>query len=81
MSVGDTERYAVLPNVDSAVRHEFRKSGYSICNGNCVEVASLGDGGVVVRKSTRPDDVQIHFTAPEWQAFLLGVKAGEFDQT
>ncbi|MBI4942676.1 MAG: DUF397 domain-containing protein [Actinobacteria bacterium] len=44
----------------------------------CVEVAA-GPGGVAVRDSKRPDSAPLTFTTPEWQAFVLGVKNGEFD--
>ena len=59
----------------------FRRSGFSSPAGHCVEVAFVGTGGngVVVRNSTRPEDVSIHFTKNEWSAFVSGVKAGEFD--
>lgn len=50
----------------------------SLCGaGNCVEVASLGDG-VAVRDSKGGTDLLV-FTADEWRAFVGGVKIGEFD--
>ncbi|MFD6336503.1 MULTISPECIES: DUF397 domain-containing protein [unclassified Streptomyces] len=46
-------------------------------NPNCVELASV-DGQIVMRESDVPDAVVT--TSPEkLRAFLLGVKAGEFD--
>lgn len=51
------------------------KSTFS-AQGNCVEVF---DPGVYVRNSNDPHGPAIHFTRPEWNAFLLGVKHGEFD--
>lgn len=47
-------------------------------SGNCVEVAFL-DGIVAVRNSTEPLGPTLLHTRPEWEAFLGGVKAGEFD--
>jgi hypothetical protein len=44
--------------------------------GNCVEVARIGNE-VLVRNSTRPDEV-LSFTVEEWEAFVGGVKQGEF---
>ena len=44
---------------------------------NCVEVAIV-KGGVGVRNSTSPDKV-LSFTEDEWDAFVGGAKAGEFD--
>ena len=58
----------------------WRKSKRSSAQGNdCVEVAELGDGGRLVRDSKDPDGPRLQFTASEWQAFIAGVKAGEFD--
>jgi hypothetical protein len=58
--------------------HTWKKSSYSGGNGDCVEVASLGDG-VAVRDSKNPDGPRLYFTPSEWEAFRQGVKAGEFD--
>ena len=44
----------------------------------CVEVACDGDR-VAVRNSSDPERTTITFTLHEWQAFIKGVKAGEFD--
>lgn len=57
----------------------WRKSTYSgpHCD-NCVEVAFL-DGGVAVRDSKNPTGPALIFTGPEWDAFLAGVRDGEFD--
>ena len=56
------------------------KSSLSFSNGNCVEVAELPDGSVAVRNSRRPHDSWLVFTPGEWQAFLGGVRLGEFDR-
>jgi hypothetical protein len=55
------------------------KSTSSYGNGDCVQVASLPDGGVGVRDSKDPDGPVLEYTPAEWRAFLAGVKAGEFD--
>ena len=56
---------------------DFARS--SFCNlSACVEVSVTSDGRFAVRQSSRTDHV-LYFTADEWHAFLLGVKAGEFD--
>jgi hypothetical protein len=50
----------------------------SFCNwGECVEV-SVSEHGVLMRDSKDPEHV-LEFTPEEWDAFLKGVKAGEFD--
>jgi hypothetical protein len=55
------------------------KSSLSFSNGNCVEVASLADGGVGVRNSRDVGGSVLAFTPDEWHAFLGGVRNGEFD--
>jgi hypothetical protein len=57
----------------------WRRSTFSGNQGNCVEVAELPDGGRAVRDSKNPTGPVIAYTAAEWDAFLAGVKAGEFD--
>ena len=55
------------------------KSSLSFSNGNCVEVASLPEGEVGVRNSRDSEGLVLRFTSDEWQAFLGGVRNGEFD--
>jgi hypothetical protein len=55
------------------------KSSLSFSNGNCVEVADLSDGGIGVRNSRDPEGSVLRFTSDEWEAFLGGVRIGEFD--
>lgn len=58
----------------------WRKSSFSSGNnGNCVEVADSPDGGRYVRDTKDRTRAPHHFTAAEWDAFVRGVKAGEFD--
>lgn len=47
--------------------------------GNCVEVAQLQDGGRAVRDSKDPEGPVLFFAPAEWNAFVGGAKAGEFD--
>ena len=56
------------------------KSTHSLSNGDCVEVASLPGGETGVRDSKDPDGPVLRFTPGEWQAFLGGVKDGQFDR-
>ena len=56
----------------------WHKSSFSD-NGSCVEVADLADGGRLVRDSKDPASPVLRFTAVEWDAFIRGVMAGEFD--
>jgi hypothetical protein len=49
----------------------------SFCDtGTCVEASVSND--VFVRNSKDPD-VAVRFSQEEWEAFVRGVKAGEFD--
>lgn len=45
---------------------------------NCVEVAFV-DGAIAVRDSKHPNGHALIFTPAEWDAFVGGTKAGEFD--
>jgi len=47
--------------------------------GNCVEVAPLLDGGVVLRDSKDRAGAALRYTRAEWLAFLDGLGKGEFD--
>ncbi|GAA3218086.1 hypothetical protein GCM10017691_00600 [Pseudonocardia petroleophila] len=59
-------------------RPYFKKS--SFCSvGTCVEVAIDPERGVRVRDAKLTDGPELSFTPDEWAAFLLGVRAGEFD--
>jgi hypothetical protein len=58
---------------DAAWRISSRSGG-----GDCVEVGRV-DGSIAVRHSRHPDGGMIVYTVSEWQAFLAGVKGGEFD--
>lgn len=55
----------------------WHKSSFSGPNGDCVEAAEL-PGGVAVRNSRFPDGPALLFTESEWDAFVRGVKGGEF---
>jgi hypothetical protein len=60
---------------------DFRWRTSSASGGSdCVEVAFLGhDDEVLVRRSGDPDGPVLRFTRAEWNAFVTGVQAGEFD--
>jgi Domain of unknown function (DUF397) len=55
----------------------WRKSSRSGSNG-CVEVAFHG-GQIAVRDSKDQDGPVLQFTHREWEAFLGGVRNGEFN--
>jgi Domain of unknown function (DUF397) len=56
----------------------WRKAGYSISNGACVEVAG-GEASVLVRDSVNPSGVKIAYAPGAWQHFLDATKTGGFD--
>jgi len=56
----------------------WRKAQRSVGNGACVELAPV-NGMVAMRDSKDPDGPVLMYTAAEWDAFLHGAKAGEFD--
>lgn len=56
----------------------FRRSSH--CSmGSCVEVALGSVDGIVVRDAKNISGPALKFTVAEWQAFIAGVKGGEFD--
>lgn len=67
-----------IPNLSSLIWRKSARSGGQ--GGACVEVAELPDGGAAVRDSKNPNGPQLVFTHAEWQAFIGGVKDGEFDR-
>lgn len=56
---------------------EWQKSSYS-AGDNCVEVA-ITPTTIYVRDSNNPTTIQ-RYTHDEWNAFIQGVKAGEFNK-
>jgi hypothetical protein len=59
----------------------WRKSSLSSGGDNCVEIAVAHDGSVGVRDSKqRGQGPVLEFTPTEWEAFVGGVKDGEFDE-
>lgn len=51
----------------------WRKSGYSVANGACTEVAAI-PGTVMVRDSVSPSGVQLQFASGAWQQFIEHIK-------
>jgi Domain of unknown function (DUF397) len=66
--------------VVDGVNGEWQKSSLSHANGQCVEVMVFDDGSAGVRNSRKPGEGVLHFTPGEWEAFIGGVRLGEFDR-
>jgi len=66
-------------NAPDLSRAQWRKSSFSSANGQCVEVAINLPGVVAVRDSKAPEAATLVISAAEWQAFVTGVKHGEFN--
>ena len=64
------------PELGQAV---WRKSSRSNGQGQCVEVADLGQT-VAMRDSKHPAAAVLVFPAAAWAAFIDTVKAGDFDR-
>lgn len=61
------------------MRPKWRKSSASDAATDCVEIAFADADAVLVRDSKAPDRGILRFTKSEWDAFLVGVRRGEFD--
>lgn len=63
-----------MRDLTGAVWHKSARNG-----GDCVEVAMNLPGIVAVRDTKDRDGAALVFTHSEWEAFVAGVRDGEFD--
>ena len=59
----------------------WRKSSHSNGQASCVEVRASAADAVAVRDTKDREGPTLGFAADEWQAFVKGIKHGEFDLT
>jgi hypothetical protein len=57
---------------------QFHKSSFSAADCDCVEIG-MQEGTVYVRDTKDQSGAILVFNSKEWDAFLKGVKAGEFE--
>lgn len=57
----------------------WRKSEHSNPSGSCLEIAELPGGDVAIRNSRYSGGPALIYTAAEIDAFIRGVKDGQFD--
>lgn len=68
-----------MPESDEPSKIKYVRSSFS-GGGNCVEAGVDPQRRLVtIRNSKDPAHTAIWFTEAEWNAFLHGAKAGEFD--
>lgn len=60
-------------------KFKWFKSSFSANGQSCVECARLPGGGMAIRDTKDPEGPTLIFTPGEWDAFVAGAKAGEFD--
>jgi hypothetical protein len=57
----------------------WRHSSMCGTHGSCVEIADTADGGMAIRDGKSADSGPVlFFNREEWDAFVAGVRAGEF---
>jgi hypothetical protein len=64
---------------DQLISARWRKSQASNPSGSCVEVAELAGDAIAVRNSRHPSGPALIYTRAEIEAFVTGVKNGDFD--
>jgi hypothetical protein len=66
-------------SADQLVCAQWRKSTASNPAGSCVEVAVLEADAIAVRNSRFPSGPALIYTRAEIEAFVTGIRNGEFD--
>lgn len=66
-----------MANIESGSMPVWRRS-QQCDSGSCVEAAVIG-ADIAVRDSKDPRGAVLRFTKDEWDAFVSGVRAGDFE--
>jgi hypothetical protein len=59
---------------------EWRKSSYSVANGNCVEVVAV-PGAVMVADTAEPTRHMLRYSSQGWRRFVTAVRGGQFEKS
>lgn len=79
MSGDSRDRFGLRDEPQPVTQLDWRRSSFCGTHGSCVEVAQTPDGRYAVRAGDAPGtDSVLLFSRDEWDAFVAGVKAGEF---
>jgi len=70
-----------VADTEGSAGPHWKKSSWSSHAGNCVEVAALPEGAIGVRdsKDSGAGCPVLSFSRADWDGFLAGIRAGEFD--
>jgi hypothetical protein len=72
--LGD-EALPVTPITEAQWRRSFKCGSH----GSCVEIAKLPEGVAVRDGKAGEEGPVLRFTHEEWDAFVTGIRAGDFD--
>jgi hypothetical protein len=68
-----TDSGGMIDPVSDTSPISWRKSSFSMSNGDCVEVAPLPSGQVAVRDSKNAGPT-LTFSRPDWRSFVIQLK-------
>ena len=79
MAQSDDDAPVKTMSADKDTPLEWRKSTWSIANGQCIEAVTLSDGHLAVRDSMDKNGPKATFTEGGWRTFLKRIKDGNLD--
>ena len=79
MSGDSRDRLGLGDEAQPVTQLAWRRSSLCGAHGSCVEVAETPDGRYAIRNGEASSSSPVlYFSGDEWEAFVGGVKAGEF---